>query len=74
MFSVPVQTGPGAHKPPVQRVPWLFPGDEAAGAWLTTHTHLAPRLSMSRSVLVLRFYASMGCYRVTFIFTFFVLL
>ena len=32
-FSAPVQTGPGAHQPPLQWVPDPFLGGKAAGAW-----------------------------------------
>ena len=31
-FSTLVQTGPGAHQPPVQFVPSLFPGSKVVGA------------------------------------------
>jgi hypothetical protein len=33
-FSVPVHTGPGAHQPPIQRVPGLFPRGEVAGPYV----------------------------------------
>ena len=32
-FSAPVQIGLGAHQPPIQCVPNLFPGGKASGAW-----------------------------------------
>jgi hypothetical protein len=43
-YSAPVQTGPGAHQPPVQLVPGLSRGKSGRGVALTTHLHLAPRL------------------------------
>jgi hypothetical protein len=46
-----VQTGSGAHQPPVQWVPGVIsPGAKRGrGVMLTTHPHLVPRLRMSRS-------------------------
>jgi hypothetical protein len=52
--SLCVQTGSGAHtQPPVQWVPGVpSPGvKRGRGVMLTTHPHLVPRLSMSRSYI-----------------------
>jgi hypothetical protein len=51
--SLCVQTGSGATQPPVQWVPGvLSPGvKRGRGMTLTTHPHLVPRSSMSRSYI-----------------------
>jgi hypothetical protein len=49
--SLCVQTGSGAHPPPVQWVPGVLSSGlkRGRGVTLTTHPHLVPRSRMSRS-------------------------
>jgi len=46
-------------QPPNQWVPRFLPGVKRTRDMLTTHLHLAPRLSMSRAALLLFLYAFM---------------
>jgi hypothetical protein len=50
-FNHRVQTGSGAHQPPIQWVPVLFPwGLGGRGVKLTTHLHLVPRSKIREAI------------------------
>lgn len=48
-FSVPVQTGLAVYQTSYMIDTWSFPGIKLSGVVLTTHTHLAPRVTKAQS-------------------------
>jgi len=69
-FSVPVQTGPGAHPTSYTIGAGSFPGVKRPGRGVDHSPHLAPRLKERVKLYLYSLRAYVACSRLNFTFTF----